>query len=279
MWLCPKCNCNVVNASKKCPVCYGRSGITVTNSNPVESLDWFDHDIIKVQLHKLDTAIAWFPQTYKFIARMSERSEQKMPMTPEEEKFAKFYNSEKELVLKMDTLTLRAHIEELSDIAKEARARLTAAKDEDRERTARNKREAGQGFSTSIDADADTSDAINKVRKRQTKQEKILASLLAIPGIDLAQAQKMLAARNIKDAVDSSTELKRDNFRVNELTNKTSDKPWSNPFSAKTEEKTETNEVSFKEVTVDEENQVIVVEKTVTEQTKTTLPFNNPFSK
>lgn len=276
MWQCPKCNCNVVNASKKCPVCYGLSGITVTNSNSITELDWFDHDIIKVQLHKLDTTIAWFPQIYKFFDRLSSASKT-MPMTPEEEKFAKFYNSEKELVLKMDTLTLRAHIEELSDIAKEARARLTAAKDEDRERTARNKRESGQGFSTAIDADADTTDAINKVKKRQTKQEKILASLLAIPGIDLAQAQKMLAARNIKDAVDNNQELKRDNFRTSELTNKTSDKPWSNPFQATPAETTEKTEV--KEITVDEENQVIVIEKTVTEQTKVNLPFNNPFSK
>jgi hypothetical protein len=116
-------------------------------------------------------------------------------MTPNEELFAKFFNNEKALVAKMDDLQLRAHREELSKIAFEARVRLTAINEEGQERNAKSKR--SKGYETSIESDAEASDAINRIKERQkklTKTEKLIENLMKLPGIDRAIAEKMVSA-------------------------------------------------------------------------------------
>lgn len=124
-------------------------------------------------------------------------------MTPREEKFKEFFQSEVLLVKDMDTLTLRAHIQELSDIAHEARARLTAADGELRTRD----KKPGTGFEANVNVDEVTSDAINKIQKgarKLTKEDKVRASLRAAgmseEDIDtMMSPQTILAIRNKKE--------------------------------------------------------------------------------
>jgi hypothetical protein len=125
-------------------------------------------------------------------------------VTPQEELFAKFFNAEKVLVKDMDVLALRAHREELSKIAFEARARLTAVDDEERARKPKKDGKA-TGFSASLEPDSIASDAINTVRDRQkrlTKQEKLLENLKRL-GIDTKDAESIMSSGKIKAHLDS----------------------------------------------------------------------------
>ena len=137
----------------------------------------------------------------------------KATMTPKEELFAKLFAHEKVLVKDMDVLVLRAHIEELSRIAFEARARLTAADDEEKERTKKQKA-AGKpsGFERSLNVDEVGSNAINAIKDRTaklTKRDKVIAGLVAM-GMTPADAEKLMSAGTIlahvkaKAAVDGA---------------------------------------------------------------------------
>lgn len=86
-------------------------------------------------------------------------------MTPQEELFAKLFNREKVLVSTMTVLELRAHREELSKIAFEARAKMTAVDDEEKIR--KPKKSEVSGFSRSVNEDGSTRDLINTVKERQ----------------------------------------------------------------------------------------------------------------
>jgi hypothetical protein len=119
-------------------------------------------------------------------------------MTPQEELFSKFFNHEKVVVKDMDLLTLRAHREELAKIAFEARARLTAVDDEEKQRT---KKERGKGFTRSVQTDDVTSDAINTIKERQgrlTKMEKAYQGLIDM-GVSPEDAQRMTSNSAIAD--------------------------------------------------------------------------------
>lgn len=119
-------------------------------------------------------------------------------MTPQEELFSKFFSSEKILIKDMDLVSLRAHREELSQIAFEARARLSAVDDEERTR----KNGSGiRGFERSINTDDITSDAINAINarsKRLDKKEKIRQNLLEM-GVDPAEVDKIMSNKGIRD--------------------------------------------------------------------------------
>lgn len=117
-------------------------------------------------------------------------------MTPQEELFSKLFNHEKSLVKDMDDVTLRSHREELSRIAFEARARLSAADDEEKTR----KPKAIKGFSRSVKTDDVTSDAINHIverTKEQKKADKFLEGMAKL-GISNDVAMSMLSAGTIK---------------------------------------------------------------------------------
>jgi hypothetical protein len=113
-------------------------------------------------------------------------------MTPQEELFAKFYNSERILVKDMDISQLREHRDELSRIAFEAKARLVASDDETRERKAKSTKVSD--WTLSQTDNQVTSDAINvvKVRKeRMSKMDTMRAQLLKA-GIDETTVNEMI---------------------------------------------------------------------------------------
>jgi len=100
-------------------------------------------------------------------------------MTPQEELFAQLFNGYKTnpKVNAMSDLELRAHREELTKIAFEARAYVGAVDDILKER----KPKGPQGFRKSVNIDDTTTDAINTIKERQkrlTKSEKIQEGLL-----------------------------------------------------------------------------------------------------
>jgi hypothetical protein len=116
-------------------------------------------------------------------------------MTEQEELFSKFYNHEKILVSDMDISQLREHRNELSRIAFEAKARLVAADDETRERTAKSGKE---WLVSNNDANVNVSDAINAVKTRAarlSKMDKIRNQLLSA-GIDESTVKEMV--RNLE---------------------------------------------------------------------------------
>lgn len=122
-------------------------------------------------------------------------------MTPQEEKYLKYYNSHKVSFAAMTVLERRAHREELSDIAMNARAGLSAITDID---NADKKTHTGvTGFSRNVNIDETSSDAINAIKDRQkrlSKKDKILSTLTDM-GIPQEEAERMLSARNIRDTV------------------------------------------------------------------------------
>src|SRR5574338_847806 len=116
---------------------------------------------------------------------------ERFQMDEREKLFAKFYNEEKPVVNQMSDLELNAHIELLGSIAFEARAKLTAASDEKRERAAKGKKT--QGFTTSLQTDDLASEAINKIRirgERLTKAERLKKQLMST-GMDEATAESI----------------------------------------------------------------------------------------
>lgn len=132
-------------------------------------------------------------------------------MNPQEELFAKFYNIEKVLVKDMDQNTLREHREELQQIAFEAKARLVAADDENRERKAKTNNK--EWLVTDDKQPYDVSAAINVVKVRQarmSKADKMIADLRKI-NMDEDTIKEMVS--NItKKATDSK--LKTVTFNV-----------------------------------------------------------------
>lgn len=157
-------------------------------------------------------------------------------MTPQEELFSKLFNHEKVLVKDMDTLVLRAHREDLSKIAFEARARLTAVDDEEKTRKNKSNNSKPTGFERSVNTDEATTNAINNVKERQkklTKAEKILAGLEKL-GINTADAEKLMSAGTILGRLQK---IKTSEVIPTTPTNSTSPteptKPLFNPFEKK----------------------------------------------
>lgn len=172
-WICSQCAEELGELNGWCEYCKHERGIMVYNPDK-----YFIRDI----------RISYI--TY-------EQKPQKM--TPQEELFSKLFNHEKVLVRDMDMLTLRAHREELSKIAFEAKARLIAVDDEEKVR--KNKSADGKptGFQRSVNTDETTTAAINTIKERQkklTKSEKIQAGLEKL-GISSADASKLMQAGTI----------------------------------------------------------------------------------
>lgn len=193
-WLCNKCQSFNANIVETC--CYCSLFVGVTSIRPsLETLgfDSIDVDIINVNIYRLKLT------EYKF-------GYTTMPMTEQEQLFAKFFNAEITLVKDMDDLTLRQHREELSKIAFEARARLTAIGQETQERSAKSKK--SKEFSTSVESDALTTDAINTIKNREkklNKTEKLIEQLMKLPGITRAQAEAMVNIKTMPNVVKSET--------------------------------------------------------------------------
>jgi len=173
-WECPHCAAELGELNGYCEYCKNRDGTIVYNPDK------------------------YFIREIRIPHIISERIEQ-AKMTPQEELFAQLFNHEKLLVKDMDTLTLRAHREELAKIAFEARARLTAADDEESGRKKKAAPTGAKGFARSVNTDETTTNAINTVKERQkrmTAAEKVQASLEKL-GISTADAEKLMSAGTI----------------------------------------------------------------------------------
>lgn len=170
-WLCPRCQNELGELNGWCEYCKHTSNTIVYNPDK-----YYIRDI-----------------------RVSHIANGVQPMTPQEELFSQLFNHEKSLVKDMDTLTLRAHREQLSKIAFEARARLTAVDDEDNGRKKKANGDKPTGFSRSVNSDETTTAAINTVKERQkrmTAAERVQASLIKL-GISTADAEKLMSAGTI----------------------------------------------------------------------------------
>jgi len=134
-------------------------------------------------------------------------------LTDNEELFSKFFNSEMVLISAMSEAEKIDHIKELEEIAFEAKARLTAAKSNQRDSAAR--RRVGSEWSISaIEPDQTTSDTINRVKlreKRMSKLDKTRAQLeklgLEKKDIDVMISAMQKTASNSADAESTRREL------------------------------------------------------------------------
>lgn len=165
-------------------------------------------------------------------------------MTPEEKLFSKFFFHETKFVMNMDTLTLRAHREELMQIAKEARARITAVDDVENHRKKQANPKGPTGFSHSVNSDETTTNAINVVKERQkrmTAAEKVQASLEKL-GISTADAEKLMSAGTIlsrikgkgqkaEDILTGKIEVKTESPEPQAPVESAQQKPLFNPFA------------------------------------------------
>lgn len=139
-----------------------------------------------------------YKSAYRDYYKIYKAREESRQMDAREQLFANLFNEHKPVVASMDDDSLRAHIEELSNIAFQAKAFLHAASEEGRERNARKKKGNG-GINTSVAIDETTSNAIHTITQRQeklSKSEKGIANLVAL-GFDRADAERMYAASTI----------------------------------------------------------------------------------
>lgn len=159
-------------------------------------------------------------------------------LTDNEDKFAQFFNAESVLVSAMTDAELIDHIDELQEIAFEAKARLTSAKTNQRDRTAK-KRLGGEWTITPTDpssVDA-ASEVINKVElraKRMTKLDKTRAKLEAL-GLSDKEVDQMINTM-MKQARKEPADLRNKGESANggAITNK---KPPASPGLVETNAK------------------------------------------
>jgi len=267
MWLC-NCGLTVANASH-CPLCKCSS----QTIEPFESYDEFDALIFKCRDFALIKILGYLAVNTVYAMEN--------PVTPQEELFSKFFNEERMLIKDMDILTMRAHREEMALIAFEARARLTAIDEDERERNAKSRKEKGTtGFARSVNDDDLASEAINKIKergKRLSKVEKMIEQFVGM-GFERSEAEKLVSARTVKDHLEN----KRDNFRVEDLKTKpesesedlTSDKPFVNPF-----DKAKGIVPASQEVHINEETNTVIITKTEEIKEEPYNPFKGLTSK
>lgn len=139
----------------------------------------------------------------------------KLIMTPNEEKHAKFFSEEAVLVQNMTDVDLDEHIQELEDIAREAKARILASTEEKRNRRAKSGNKAWKV--EPLGPDPTVSDSLNKVKQRSARMSKLDSmrakmAALGIPDADLdIMMSKMIAqARKEPEALRAEAKLKGD---------------------------------------------------------------------
>lgn len=195
-------------------------------------------------------------------------------MNEKEKLFAQFFNGEKIFIENMSLLELREHREKLALIAFEARARLTAVDERDRELSSTTKK--NRGFSRSVEVDDLASNAINQIdarKKKLSKAEKAIESMRKL-GIDTATAEHLASAGNIL------ANLKR----VGAVPSNEPAHKILNPFAKKTTEKELSDdkpETVVTDVSINEEtNTIVITEETIqVEPEKPKFVIKNPFAK
>jgi hypothetical protein len=192
IWNCPRCQNELGELNGWCEYCRYAEDILVYNPDKYYIRDIRIYHLIASGVSKM--------KDYKDMTEeeVINSIESNQNMTPQEKLFAQLFYHETKLVKDMDLLTLRAHREELSKIAFEARARLSAA-DAHEEKIKRDSNSKPKGFERSLNVDDTTMGAINKIKERQvrlTKAEKIQAGLEKL-GISSTDAAKLMSAGNI----------------------------------------------------------------------------------
>lgn len=187
-WL---CSCGLVNAScnKSCP----------------GALTWKHLEHVQITPSTYDETLYW----------TAEGRVNKILMTPNEELHAKFFREEAILVLNMSDIDLDEHIHELETIAREARARITAATEEKRNRAA--KLGTKKWKVEPLGPDPTVTDSLNKVKQRSARMGKLdkMRDKMAALGIPDSELDQMLAkmvaqARKEPEALKAESQMKRD---------------------------------------------------------------------
>ncbi len=212
-WLCPICKGKTVNACEYCPSCKSRGKLSERPKEiDLSILDSYDILIEEIQTNKIYKSLEINYTEYERINKNMNDNENGRILTEDEELYKILFNHETILVKDMDTITFRAHLEELQKIAKEAK-----------------------GFSPSINADPLAHDAINTVKDRQkrlTAKEKIEAGLIAL-GIDPKAAASLMSAGTIKARLEDKN---KEDFKTKKEEPKEEEKkPFFNPFQKKVE--------------------------------------------
>lgn len=267
-WLCEVCECNNVNSNRQCVYCWSKNNIVTLR--PFENefqFDSFEELLFKKHLeHNI--------RAEQLVENLTK--DKPMSMTPEEELFATFFKNEAERIINLSDVDLRLRREKWIEIIREGKASLTAVREQERDREAKQKK--ASGFSRSIDSDDIASEAINRINKRNknlSKMDKVIEGLMKIPGMTRKDAEAIASARNLKDHQEVK---KSDGYSAESLktpVEQKESKPFNNPFAPKAEPKPET----ITEVTiVDETNTIIIRETEVKQEESPKKPFN-PFAK
>jgi hypothetical protein len=289
-WKCTECECNNAGPNKQCVYCDKVNGVITLRSEENLIYGNYEYDWIKVQFYLFDKLrvrglkVAICGQCGNSSELVVERNGRNLcekcrpvKMTPEEELFVEFFSGEKDYSLSIFSedgmLGLDAHIEKLSKIAFEARARLSAASEVKREIHAKDKK--ARGFTTSVQTDDISSDAINRIKERDKKLSKMdrITEKLVEMGMSRADAQAMTSARNLLDTKKSRAQNK-DTTGLKSTSVQPSSKPFVNPFAPK-EPEPELKTTA----TIDEEAEVIIVKETEVKPEEEKPKFFNPFAK
>lgn len=203
VWTCPRCQQELGELNGYCLYCYHSDDTKTKIYNPDKyfvreiRIRHIEEDVMSM----MSKIIIGEPNgtekqglTGEELLKAIEADER---MTPQEKLHAKFFYHESILVKDMSTLELRAHIEELSKIAFEARSRHGAATAEEQKR----KKISGvpSGFERSLNTDETATNAINKIKERKqrlSKEEKLAEGMKKL-GISVEESENLLSSSKI----------------------------------------------------------------------------------
>ena len=279
-WICKNCNSNNSNLNAYCARCKHKVGILI----PKENETYYDDDEslrTKVILWKLEQAKLGLTEK-KEKRRMDDSN-----LTKREKFFIDISSSERTLVSSMDDIALRAHIEELQEIAKEVKVRLIISDDEARDRSAKKKQK--KGFIVNLEADEFTSNAINNINERQRKMTKVEKEIERLVGLGIARedAENMYKASTLITIKQVGVKVVVEDKRIKDIVNSVvsidneEKKIIVNPFTSKimvVEGEIEEGEIKILEAKIESIN--IEVEKLKNEEIRVIEKpkFINPFS-
>lgn len=283
-WICPKCNTNNANLNTYCVYCRHKVGIAVSRiENKDDTYDEIDSLVSQVIIYKTKLAELGFFDKRKDKMPLTEEEINANPnMSEKEKRHTRWWASEKILIVNMDDLSLKAHIEELQLIASESSSRLASSDDELRTRKAKQK-----GIKATVDNDDArnfNANAINNINERSKKMSKVEKEIerLVDMGISRGDAENMYKATTINrinklgvaGVIEENKRLDISTV-VNSVMNPSPPevKEFTNPFAKKEEIKIEfkpePNTPKPAEITISEVEIVGLPEKKI---------FTNPFA-
>lgn len=206
----------------KCEICKGYNDILNRHCSFCKS---YKPDWVKTEYQLVVEIRRGIYDSYGILAspfiRLQGRSEDKLTMTVNEEKHTKFFNEEMLLVQSMSDADLAEHIHELEDIAREAKARIMAGAQVQRDRAAAKGNKAWRV--EPVGPDPTVSDSLNKVKQRSARMGKLdkMREKLSVLGIPESEIDQMLAkmvsqARKEPEALRKEAELKKELGRKDE---------------------------------------------------------------